>query len=87
MGTAVGTKFAPAFANIFMGHLEESFVQTCLYKSRVWWRFLDDIFMRWLHGGEKLMNFWGPWTHVMKLSSLRGKFVKVKYHFLMLWLM
>ena len=26
LGTAIGTKFAPGFANIFMGYLEEKFL-------------------------------------------------------------
>ena len=52
LGTAIGTKFAPGFANIFMGHLEEKFLETCELKPWVWWRFLDDIFVIWLHSEE-----------------------------------
>lgn len=29
LGTAIGTKFAPGFANIFMGDWEERFLETC----------------------------------------------------------
>ena len=29
LGTAIGTKFAPGFANIFMGYLKEKFLSTC----------------------------------------------------------
>jgi hypothetical protein len=43
LGTAIGTKFAPGFANIFMGHLEEKFLETCELKPWVCWRFMDDI--------------------------------------------
>ena len=32
LGTAIGTKFAPGFANIFMGYLEEKFLSTCEFK-------------------------------------------------------
>ena len=42
LGTAIGTKFAPGFANIFMGYLKEKFLETCEFKPWVWWRFLDD---------------------------------------------
>ena len=52
LGTAIGTKFAPGFANIFMGHMEEKFLETCELKPWVWWRFLDDIFVIWLHSEE-----------------------------------
>ena len=45
LGTAIGTKFAPGFANIFMGYLEEKFFSTCEFKPWVWWRFLDDVFI------------------------------------------
>ena len=29
LGTAIGTKFAPGFANIFMGALEKQFLDSC----------------------------------------------------------
>ena len=48
LGTAIGTKFAPGFANIFMGYLEEKFLSTCEFKPWVWWRFLDDVADRFL---------------------------------------
>ena len=57
LGTAIGTKFAPRFANIFMGYLEEKFLPTCKLRPWVWWRFLDDVFMIWLHSEEELNLF------------------------------
>jgi hypothetical protein len=57
LGTAIGTKFAPGFANIFMGHLEENFLETCELKPWVWWRILDDIFVIWFHSEEELNYF------------------------------
>lgn len=56
LGTAIGTKFAPGYANIFMGYLEEEFLDRC--ELRPWvWRFLDDVFMIWLHGEKELNDF------------------------------
>ena len=52
--TAIGTKFAPAYANIFMYVLETRMLKECEFKPWVWWRFLDDIFFIWLHGIERL---------------------------------
>ena len=49
VGTAMGTKFAPGFANIFMGYFEEQFLDSCELKPWVWWRFLDDVFT-WTDG-------------------------------------
>ena len=56
-GTAIGTKFAPAYANIFMYVLDKKMLKECELKPWVWWRFLDDIFFIWLHGIEKLQEF------------------------------
>ena len=53
----IATKFAPGFANLFMGYFEERFLDSCELKPWVWWRFLDDVFMIWLHGEEELNNF------------------------------
>lgn len=48
-GTAMGKKFAPAYANIFMAEWEASALGTCSKKPLYYFRFLDDI--------------WGVWTH------------------------
>jgi hypothetical protein len=40
-----------------MGYFEERFLDSCELKPGVWWRFLDDVFMIWLHGEEELNNF------------------------------
>ena len=58
-GTAMGTRMAPSFANLFMGQLEEDILTSApdgltpdLYK-----RFIDDIFGIWLHGEAALLRF------------------------------
>lgn len=43
-GTAMGTKMAPTYANIFMGKLETDMLQTTDLKPSLWLRFIDDIF-------------------------------------------
>ena len=48
MGTAIGTKFAPALANIFMSLLERKMLSESSLKPLICWRFLDDVFMVWL---------------------------------------
>ena len=59
LGTAIGTKFAPRFANIFMVYLEEKFLSTCKLRPWVWWRFLDDVFgdLASFGGGIKFISF------------------------------
>ncbi|PIK43184.1 hypothetical protein BSL78_19969 [Apostichopus japonicus] len=48
-GTAMGTKMAPSFANIFMGNLEKEFLSRQNLKPHTWLRYIDDIFMIWTH--------------------------------------
>ena len=56
-GTAMGTRMAPSYANLFMGKLEREFLLTQDLKPRVWWRFIDDIFAIWTHGEQSLNRF------------------------------
>ena len=46
-GTAMGTKMAVAFANIFMAHIEEEIIRQSKTKPREWKRYIDDIFSLW----------------------------------------
>ena len=57
LGTAIGTKFAPAFANVFMSELECRMLREYHLSPMVWWRFLDDVFLIWLYGEEILLEF------------------------------
>ena len=56
-GTAIGTKFAPLYACIFMSQLETKFLENQNLKPLVWFRYIDDIFFIWTHGEENLRNF------------------------------
>ncbi|XP_070543722.1 uncharacterized protein [Ptychodera flava] len=57
-GTAMGTRMAPQFANIFMADLEQRFLNSYPLKPRVYFRFIDDIFMIWTHGLDALKKFY-----------------------------
>ena len=57
LGTAIGTKFAPASANLFMTGLEERLLKESVDTPIVWMRFIDDVFFIWTHGEEKLETF------------------------------
>ena len=48
-GTAMGKKFAPSYANIFMARWEEKVLATCSKLPLVYLRYLDDIFGVWTH--------------------------------------
>lgn len=56
-GTAMGTRMAPSYANIFMAALEEHFLSTQSKKPLLWKRYIDDIFLLWEHGEESLNSF------------------------------
>ena len=56
-GTAMGTKLAPSFANIFMGWFEDTYVYNYKLQPLLWKRYIDDIFMIWQHGPTELENF------------------------------
>ena len=56
-GTAMGKKFAPSYANIFMAHFETEAMKKCYQKPSVYKRFLDDIFCVWDHGRQNLETF------------------------------
>ena len=56
-GTAMGTRVAPTYANIFMAYFEEIHVYTYPKRPMFWVRFIDDIFMIWEHGQSELDIF------------------------------
>ena len=56
-GTAMGKKFAPSYANIFMAQWEEDVLRRSPHKPRTWNRFLDDVFMVWRQGKDQLEEF------------------------------
>ena len=49
-GTAIGNKFAPPYACIYMDKTETNFLKTQELQPFVWLRYTDDIFFIWTHG-------------------------------------
>ena len=56
-GTAMGTRMAPQYANIFMADLEQRFLQSQPLAPSFYVRYIDDIFMIWTHGETTLEQF------------------------------
>lgn len=56
-GTAMGTKMAPTYANIFMASLETEFIGKRCPKPVIYKRFLDDIFFIWDNDEASLTEF------------------------------
>jgi hypothetical protein len=55
--TAMGSKMAPYYANIFMGELERKLFYYSPPKPLSWLRFIDDIERKWVDGRESLHDF------------------------------
>jgi len=55
--TAIGTSMAPSYANIFMNRLERCLIKNAEVKPRIWWGYIDNIFIVWTEGEEKLRKF------------------------------
>ena len=56
-GTAIGTKFAPSYACIYMYEVEQKFLETQSKKPLIWLRYIDDIFFIWTHCEQELERF------------------------------
>lgn len=56
-GTAMGKRFAPAYANIFMANWEEEVLQKCDRKPLYYLRYLDDIWGVWDGSQEEFQAF------------------------------
>jgi hypothetical protein len=53
----MGTKMAPSYANIFMGKLEKQLLELSIERPLSWYRFIDDVDMKWTQNDEELQNF------------------------------
>ena len=76
-GTAMGKKFAPAYANIFMANWEKEALAKCPKKPLHYFRYLDDIWGVW--GGSE-----GEFDQFIQIldshdPSIRLKFKKDKF--------
>lgn len=71
-GTAMGTKMAPTYANIFMASLETEFIQKRCPKPILYKRFLDDIFFIWNNDEASLKEF------ISEINSLHPS-IKLTY--------
>ena len=55
--TALGTRMAPSYANIFMKYVEMQLIETSPKKPTLWLRFIDYILMIRGHGKQALEDF------------------------------
>ncbi|XP_072166479.1 uncharacterized protein [Diadema setosum] len=81
-GTAMGTKMAPAYANIFMATLEEEFLSSYPQKPTVYVRYIDDIFIIWDHSIEELAAFHQAFNSCNQSIKFTMESSQEKVHFL-----
>lgn len=56
-GTAMRTKMAPAYTNLFMGRLETQLINHATEHIHTWKKFIDDIFIIWTETAEEFEQF------------------------------
>ena len=56
-GTAMGKKFAPSYANLFMAQWENTALEKFYPKPTMYFRYLDDIWILWDHGETQFQTF------------------------------
>ncbi len=81
-GTAMGTKCAPAFANIYMNDIEEKYVYNNTHgtKPLIWLRFIDNIFCVFTCSKEEVETFVKDISRNPS-STLLPQFLKVRWIF------
>ena len=55
--SAMGTKMAPSYANLFLGYFEANALENAPFQPHTWLRYIDDIFMIWTEGLDNLKIF------------------------------
>jgi len=70
-GCAMGTIFAPSYANIFMGKLEKEFLSQATLKPLYYKHYIDDLIVLWEHREDELKTF---------ISNLNCKFTYEHSH-------
>ena len=56
-GTAMGTRMAPSYANLFLAKFETDALSRAPFQPFIWWRYIDDIFMIWTRSVQDLNTF------------------------------
>ena len=65
-GTAMGTRVALSYANIFLSNFEDKYIYSYHLQPLVWYRYIDDVFCIWQHDETELKDF------VKHLNTVHG---------------
>ena len=75
-GTAIGTKFAPPYACLFLDRTQNNFFNSEIVKPWWWLRYMDDVFFIWTEGEDKpegFLNRFDNFQPNLKLSHEKAK--------------
>ena len=70
LGTSMGKKWAPHYADIYMAKFENDALEKCPLKPHTYLRYLDDIFIIWTHG----IKAFGEFLKIFNTHQLPIKF-------------
>ena len=79
-GTAMGTKMAVAFANIFMAKIEKEILRQSTTKPMFWKRFIDDVISMWKTSRDKTNSFHPTIKFTAEISETETIFLDTKVY-------
>jgi hypothetical protein len=53
----MGSPLSPVIANFYMEDYEKAALESAPIKLHCWFRYVDDTFVIWQHGPDKLIDF------------------------------
>ena len=81
-GTAMGKKFAPNYANIFLANWEKEALKKCSKLPDCYFRYLDDIFIIWSHTKEEFWQFFNTLNSHHPTIKLKASISEISIDFL-----
>ena len=78
----MGTTMAPSYANIFLGKLEKQIIQSSPHKPHSWFRFIDDVDMKWTESEENLHHFFDHANNVQPTIKFTHETFRTNISFL-----
>ena len=79
--TVVDTRMALSYANLFIKYLEADMLNITPLKSKIWLSYVDDIFMIWQHGNDKLEIFLTMINTIHPTTKFTANKDPNEYHF------
>ena len=85
-GTAMGKRYAPALANIYMQKFDSLATTHPSFQPKLYHRFLDDIFFIWIQGTEALKQYEAYLNKLIPGIEITFEFSPTEIPFLDTWL-